>query len=106
MAYLLKPGRIIFTVVGNEPVKGREKRTSVKEVLFSRDEFNLNLHDGMIYGKWGSAYPSCPKDNGVIQLTPPTQGTDTSVNEGHSSMEVTPPLTLRGGLFLPLNTGR
>ena len=50
-------GGVVVWVVGDATVKGSETGTSFKQALFFKDICGFNLHDTMIYQKFGSGLP-------------------------------------------------
>lgn len=51
-----KQGGVVVWVVGDATVKGSETGTSFKQALYAKD-VGFNLHDTMIYQKYGSGMP-------------------------------------------------
>jgi DNA modification methylase len=51
-----KQGGVVVWVVGDATVKGSETGTSFKQALYAK-EVGFNLHDTMIYQKYGSGMP-------------------------------------------------
>ena len=52
-----KPGGVVVWVVGDATVNGSETGTSFRQALFFK-ECGFNLHDTMIYQKYGSPFPN------------------------------------------------
>jgi DNA modification methylase len=49
-----KPGGVVVWVVGDATVEGSETGTSFRQALYFRDACGFNLHDTMIYRKFGT----------------------------------------------------
>lgn len=54
---ILQPGGVIVWIVGDSTIDGSESLTSFKQALYFK-EFGFNIHDTMIYQKFGFANPS------------------------------------------------
>ena len=58
LSRVLKEGRCLVWVVGDECVDGSESLSSFKQAIYFKEECGLNVHDTMIYQKSSFAFPS------------------------------------------------
>lgn len=67
LSRVIKQGRCIVWVVGDESINGSESLSSFKQAIYFREECGLNLNDTMIYAKRGFAFPSKNRYNQVFE---------------------------------------
>ncbi len=63
---VIKQGGVVVWVVGDKTVKGSETGTSFKQALHFK-EIGFNLHDTMIYGKNGFAFPEATRYQPIFE---------------------------------------
>lgn len=67
LSRVIKQGRCIVWVVGDESINGSESLSSFKQAIYFKEECGLNLHDTMIYAKKSFAFPSKNRYNQVFE---------------------------------------
>jgi DNA modification methylase len=78
---VLRPGGVIVWVVGDAVEDGSETGTSFRQALYFKDECGLNIHDTMIYQKFGMPFPESTRYYQNFEyMFVLSKGTPTTVN--------------------------
>jgi DNA modification methylase len=67
LSRILKQGRTLVWIVGDESVNHSETLTSFKHAIYFKEECGLNVNDTMIYAKKGFSFPSKNRYNQVFE---------------------------------------